>query len=484
MTVNVRKGVYLMKKNMLKRLVAMTAMAVMMVTSLPLEIQAKEGVRTETRAEAAVGEEALSHQLPSEGLKPLKEGADQVLPILERKTSGKGAARYANPKASTAREWESYVSRYYYQYLSTGQREIYDYLYATLTRYLTDPKLDAMQVGGGYYSQWYLKNCNRQDLRIAFYTFLYENPQFFFVDYTNCMMGKNSLIISIFESYAKGAARESAAQQIKVKISGYVSAASAATTAYEKEKIVHDRLIAEVSYVENDYDQSIASTFLLNQTVCSGYAQGFAAIMNSIGVPTICVLSDTHAWNEILLGGKWYVVDCTWDDDLSDTEYKDFYLNVSESRVLRVDEYMAKRKQDPKEKTIHVPMAMYKKLHRPKAMSNFDPKTDTSRFSQIYGMNLVNQAPAKPSVFSLKSKGKGRIVITAKKSGFIDGYQIRLIRGSSVTLLAATSSGNLKKEVRSLKRKHTYKVQIRSFRYYNSKRKYSPWTGKKAIRVA
>ncbi|MBQ5430650.1 MAG: hypothetical protein IIU28_03235 [Lachnospiraceae bacterium] len=471
-----------MKNNIVTRLAAAALAAVMLLTGAPVGAQARDKATaiTEQDARAAISQ----RQLPVGDLKSPQEDGDAVAKAIDRASARKGLYRYSSPKAAKASDWECYTSRYYYQFLTTKQRAAYDYLYSTLSRYLTDTKLEAMKINGAYYSQWYLKNCSREDIKVVFYTFLYENPQFFFVDYMNSIMTKDSLILCIYGQYASGAARESAFLQIKAKIQTYIDAAAAGTTAYEKEKIVHDKLIREVSYQQNDYDQCIASTFLMNQTVCAGFSQGFAAIMNAIGVPTICVLSTTHAWNEILLGGKWFVVDCTWDNDLQEIGYSDFYLNVSEERVRKVDDYMASYRKNPKEKTVHIPMEMYKKLNRPKAVTTFRPELDTSRFTQIYGVNVVTSEVKKPTAVQLKKKGKGKILVLAKKSGYIDGYEIRLKKGSSVKNIGVASSGDLKKTIPALKSKHTYKISIRAVRIHNGKCKFSAWTGKKAIKVA
>jgi hypothetical protein len=50
--------------------------------------------------------------------------------------------------------------------------------------------------------------------------------------------------------------------------------------------------------------------------------------------------------------------------------------------------------------------------------------------------------------------------------------------------VSSVTSGDLKKVVTSLKKKAVYKVQIRSYRFHNGKCMYSPWTGKKALKVA
>jgi hypothetical protein len=471
-------------KRVLSNILAATLVVVTLLSVFP-SILPTGGIEAAAKSREVLPDKELwSVDFPKGDLKHPASGGEEILNALQKKRSLKKGSKAAGKKAAAASTWDRYASRYYYQYLTKKQREIYDILYASLNIYLTSSGLDAEAVRGRHYSEVYLHGYSDSDLKTVFYVFLYENPQFFFVDYLHSVLGKGYLIVCIFDNYATGSARVAAAEQIKAKIQTYINAAAGGKSAYEKEKIVHDKLIAEVDYEANDYDQCIASTFLLNKTVCAGYSQGFSAIMNYLGIPTICVLSQTHAWNEILLGGKWYVVDCTWDDDLQEYGYSDFYLNVPEIRVVYVDAYLADFKSDPSQVDTHVPMAMYTKLQRPKAVTTFKKSYNTGSFHQLYGTDIVTRALKKPVSVSLKKKGSGKMVVSAKRSGFIDGYQIRLTHGSAMRQVSSVTSGDLKKVVTSLKKKAVYKVQIRSYRFHNGKCMYSPWTGKKALKVA
>ena len=62
--------------------------------------------------------------------------------------------------------------------------------------------------------------------------------------------------------------------------------------------------------------------------VCQSYAAVYNQLCydvfcpNGTGTPICYVIdSDVHAWNAVTLNGKWYYVDCTWDDPLSQYGY-------------------------------------------------------------------------------------------------------------------------------------------------------------------
>ena len=91
----------------------------------------------------------------------------------------------------------------------------------------------------------------------------------------------------------------------------------------------HDYIILNTKY---DYDTYYAVTensgeanenaynaygvFFDKKAVCAGYAMAFNALMKHEGIGFRYVESNdmNHAWSMVELDGKWYHVDCTWDD--------------------------------------------------------------------------------------------------------------------------------------------------------------------------
>lgn len=87
---------------------------------------------------------------------------------------------------------------------------------------------------------------------------------------------------------------------------------------YEKEKFVHDALLARVSYnMGAAMNQSAYSALVNGQTVCAGYARAFQYILQQLGIPCYyCTgyAGESHAWNIVALDDGYYNVDTTWDD--------------------------------------------------------------------------------------------------------------------------------------------------------------------------
>lgn len=106
-------------------------------------------------------------------------------------------------------------------------------------------------------------------------------------------------------------------------------------TKAEKELAIHDWIVNNTvyTYVEvvkntgrlpNNY--SYVGVFANGKAVCGGYAQAFKLCMDILGIPCEYIIgypaanySVLHLWNRVKLDdGKWYQVDCTYDDPTSD----------------------------------------------------------------------------------------------------------------------------------------------------------------------
>lgn len=109
---------------------------------------------------------------------------------------------------------------------------------------------------------------------------------------------------------------------------------------YEKALAIHDYICTEL-YYDNDMAsreiisiESAADILASKRGVCSGYANAYAAMCRSIGLPCVVVTgyaigfgaaetewteqtaaaeNANHAWNEVYADGRWLIVDTTWD---------------------------------------------------------------------------------------------------------------------------------------------------------------------------
>ncbi len=98
----------------------------------------------------------------------------------------------------------------------------------------------------------------------------------------------------------------------------------------QKIKAVHDWVCNNVRY---DYEttrqpknHNDASVFMNDSSVCEGYGRCYNILLNAVGIETYYVVSETHAWNVIKLGGHYFHSDTTWDDGNEEEISYDWFL--------------------------------------------------------------------------------------------------------------------------------------------------------------
>ena len=75
----------------------------------------------------------------------------------------------------------------------------------------------------------------------------------------------------------------------------------------------------KIPYLTTDYNPNIEQTYRDKKGICYDYSSLLAGMQRSQGLPTKLVkgyakgVDGYHAWNEVLIGGKWVVVDSTFD---------------------------------------------------------------------------------------------------------------------------------------------------------------------------
>ena len=109
----------------------------------------------------------------------------------------------------------------------------------------------------------------------------------------------------------------------------------------DKVKAIHDYLIYHANYVNNgDYSTAenwaygAGGVLLHKEGVCQSYAFAFYMMAISAGLECRFVSGTAdgggHAWNQVKVNGKWYYIDCTWDDPVGGG-YENYKYYLSES---------------------------------------------------------------------------------------------------------------------------------------------------------
>lgn len=165
-----------------------------------------------------------------------------------------------------------------------------------------------------------VEDITANDLKNAFTSVVNDHPELFWVDtaykYQYTPRGSVADITLVFNVTANDldaskVTFEAAAKRIADETYG-------SYTDYDKERIVHDALIARVKYDANaPMNQSAYSALVYGRTVCAGYARALQYVLQQLDIPCYYVTGyagENHAWNIVKLSDGYYNVDSTWDD--------------------------------------------------------------------------------------------------------------------------------------------------------------------------
>ena len=222
-------------------------------------------------------------------------------------------------------------SKYFYTRLNTNEKLVYKKVLEAWLNYKESVTIS--NISG---------NLNYDNVLSAVYE---DNPELFYVDYNS-----GSYLISPISVTVRMKFRYTPAQceNIKQEIAKVVSKISAmCTPALDKEKLLHDHLVANVKYATDGDDISyhtIVGPLLNGRGVCEGFARAFKLLCDAVGIPCIIIsgtatnsdgITENHSWNIVRRNGKNYHVDVTWDHCTNCLSGVPLYYNVP-------DEYISK----------------------------------------------------------------------------------------------------------------------------------------------
>lgn len=127
---------------------------------------------------------------------------------------------------------------------------------------------------------------------------------------------------------------------------------------YKKVKAIHDYIVNNTRYQLTTNGYSAYGALMEGKAVCQGYAQLAYKMLLEAGVKCYVITgiagngweTQSHAWNMVKVGGKWYYLDVTWDDPIGSgdmLEYDYFLLGKKqfEKSHAAAEEYSKKIKK-------------------------------------------------------------------------------------------------------------------------------------------
>ncbi len=85
-----------------------------------------------------------------------------------------------------------------------------------------------------------------------------------------------------------------------------------------KAKALHDWICANAEYAKDDLaargNHTDSALLMDGVAVCEGYARLYNLLLNEAGVKSWFVTNSNHSWNVVMIDGKAFHIDTTWDD--------------------------------------------------------------------------------------------------------------------------------------------------------------------------
>ncbi len=180
----------------------------------------------------------------------------------------------------------------------------------------------------------------KEEFKVAFVSYLRDHPEHFWLGntYSYYFNHTDGTVRSLLPIYImSGTELEAAKAAFDSAVGELLTGISSSMSEYDREKLLHDRLAAKISYVETGNAHNAYGAIVEGEAVCEGYAEAYQYLLQLAGLQSFVVTGESastsvaHAWNIVRVNGKYYHVDLTWDDQPGTLYYA--YFNKTESRI-------------------------------------------------------------------------------------------------------------------------------------------------------
>ena len=112
--------------------------------------------------------------------------------------------------------------------------------------------------------------------------------------------------------------------------------------------LIHDYIINHTEYDKLKYENKNDDTYKSNTAygvliegygTCNGYADAMEIFLDKMNIINYKISNEEHIWNLVYLDGKWYHLDLTWDDPISDINInRDTYFLINTKTLEKIND--------------------------------------------------------------------------------------------------------------------------------------------------
>lgn len=184
----------------------------------------------------------------------------------------------------------------------------------------------------------------QEELKAVFDAYRRDHTEHFWLGNSYSISYNAATVLSLTPSYTlSGTALQTAKTAFDAAVSEMLSGITSSMSEYAREKLLHDRLAARVTYDGTGANAHNAYGALVEgKAVCEGYAEAFQYLLQKAGIQSFIITGTSsnpatgspegHAWNAVRIDGRYYHVDVTWDDQGENIFYA--YFNKTDAAIL------------------------------------------------------------------------------------------------------------------------------------------------------
>lgn len=165
----------------------------------------------------------------------------------------------------------------------------------------------------------------KDEVATALDAYMRDHTEHFWIGNSYGISYNSKTILSMSPSYLmSGTELEKAKEAFDAAVSEMLSGITPAMSEYEREKLLHDRLAAKVTYTGADNAHNAYGALVEGKAVCEGYAEAYQYLLQCAGLQSFIAIGTSenpatgkpegHAWNVVRVDGSYYHVDLTWND--------------------------------------------------------------------------------------------------------------------------------------------------------------------------
>lgn len=169
-------------------------------------------------------------------------------------------------------------------------------------------------------------NLNRnEDLQIVYDAYMAavcENPEFFYV-HTGYQISSDRITKTLIDLYPQYTMTKEEYLECKPEFETAANELLSGTQGlddFQKVLLLHDRLAQHITYTTDTKNEFNSYGALVEgKAVCQGYTLAYSYLLKQCGINSVPVSSEImeHMWNLVELDGRYYHVDVTWDDSIT-----------------------------------------------------------------------------------------------------------------------------------------------------------------------